>query len=150
MENLSVKQLAEELEISKQAIFKWIDKLPPELTVVDTEEGYRLPPETVQYIKDKVTTNRLKKSGKATGNLVGEVAINLPPTQFPTDQTIQFLKRQLSEKDKQIERKDKLIDDLRQDIKDSQKLVLMQQQNQQQLMIDYQKAVQKKWWQFWK
>ncbi|MGH1643240.1 HTH domain-containing protein [Enterococcus gallinarum] len=148
--NVSIKELADELEVSKTAIRKHINQLPEEFSVVDTGKRLELPPETAQYIRDKVSTNRIKVTGNATGKILGEVAINLPETQFPTDETMTFLMSQLEAKDKQLEAKDAIIKELTASLRDQQRLSTLQLEKQERLLLENEQLKKKHWWQFWK
>jgi len=149
--NVSIKELADELEVSKTAIRKHINQLPEEFVVVDTGKRLELPPETAQYIRDKVSTNRIKVTGNATGRILGEVSINLPEKQFPTDETISFLMEQLETKDKQLETKDTIIKELTASLRDQQRLSLRQLEKQEQLLLENEQLKSKKpWWKLWK
>lgn len=148
--NISIKELADELEVSKTAVRKHVNQLPPEFIVVDTGKRLELPPETAQYIRDKVSTNRIKVTGNATGKILGEVAINLPERQFPTDETMTFLMSQLEAKDKQLEAKDTIIKELTASLRDQQKLSTLQLEKQERLLLENEQLKKKHWWQFWK
>lgn len=149
--NITIKQLADELEVSKTAIRKHVNQLPEEFVVVDTGKRLELPPETAQYIRDKVITNRMKVTSNATGRILGEVSINLPEKQFPTDETISFLMEQLETKDKQLETKDTIIKELTASLRDQQRLSLRQLEKQEQLLLENEQLKSKKpWWKLWK
>ncbi|HFJ7291518.1 TPA: helix-turn-helix domain-containing protein [Enterococcus faecium] len=149
--NVSIKELADELEVSKTAIRKHVNQLPEEFVVVDTGKRLELPPETAQYIRDKVITNRMKVTSNATGRILGEVSINLPEKQFPTDETISFLMEQLETKDKQLETKDTIIKELTASLRDQQRLSLRQLEKQEQLLLENEQLKSKKpWWKLWK
>lgn len=149
--NVSIKELADELEVSKTAIRKHVNQLPEEFVVVDTGKRLELPPETAQYIRDKVITNRMKLTSNATGRILGEVSINLPEKQFPTDETISFLMEQIETKDKQLETKDTIIKELTASLREQQRLSLRQFEKQEQLLLENEQLKSKKpWWKLWK
>ena len=149
--NVSIKELADELEVSKTAIRKHVNQLPEEFVVVDTGKRLELPPETAQYIRDKVITNRMKVTSNATGRILGEVSINLPEKQFPTDETISFLMEQIETKDKQLETKDTIIKELTVSLREQQRLSLRQFEKQEQLLLENEQLKSKKpWWKLWK
>ena len=81
---------------------------------------------------------------------MGEVAINLPETQFPTDETMTFLMSQLEAKDKQLEAKDAIIKELTASLRDQQKLSTLQLEKQERLLLENEQLKKKHWWQFWK
>lgn len=149
--NVSIKELADELEVSKTAIRKHVNHLPEEFVVVDTGKRLELPPETAQYIRDKVITNRMKVTSNATGRILGEVSINLPEKQFPTDETISFLMEQIEIKDKQLETKDTIIKELTASLRDQQRLSTLQLEKQERLLLENEQLKSKKpWWKLWK
>lgn len=149
--NVSIKELADELEVSKTAIRKHVNQLPEEFVVVDTGKRLELPPETAQHIRDKVITNRMKVTSNATGRILGEVSINLPEKQFPTDETISFLMEQIETKDKQLETKDTIIKELTASLRDQQRLSTLQLEKQERLLLENEQLKSKKpWWKFWK
>lgn len=148
--NVSIKELADELEVSKTAIRKHVNHLPEEFVVVDTGKRLELPPETAQYIRDKVITNRMKVTSNATGRILGEVSINLPEKQFPTDETISFLMKQIETKDKQLETKDTIIKELTASLRDQQRLSTLQLEKQERLLLENEQLKKKPWWKLWK
>lgn len=89
--NMTIKELSDELGVSKQAIRKHINQLPPTFTVTKENGVYILNPSVVEYIKGKVTSKKQP------------VIDNLPPTD--NQQLIEendFLKEQIKLKDEQI------------------------------------------------
>ncbi|HBE7727654.1 TPA: hypothetical protein NBP24_002911, partial [Enterococcus faecium] len=50
----------------------------------------------------------------------------------------------------QLAEKDKHISELTEMIRDQQKLTLLQQQKNDQLLLENQELKNRKWWQFWK
>lgn len=79
------------------------------------------------------------KGGQLTGNL----SVNKARNDFPLEKENEFLREQLVEKDKQIS-------ELTEMIRDQQKLTLLQQQKNDQLLLENQELKNRKWWQFWK
>lgn len=149
--NVSIKELADELEVSKTAIRKHVNQLPEKFVVIDTGKRLELPPETAKYIRDKVITNRMKVTSNATGRILGEVSINLPEKQFPTDETISFLMEQIETKDKQLETKDTIIKELTASLRDQQRLSTLQLEKQERLLLENEQLKSKKpWWKLWK
>ena len=148
--NVSIKELADELEVSKTAIRKHVNQLPEKFVVVDTGKRLELPPETAQYIRDKVITNRMKVTSNATGRILGEVSINLPEKQFPTDETISFLMEQIETKDNQLETKDTIIKELTASLRDQQRLSTLQLEKQERLLLENEQLKKKPWWKLWK
>ena len=148
-EILTIKDLAEELEVSKTTIRNHLKKLPEGLAVSDEDGVIGLNADVVRFVRESVELNRLKVSGKANGEVSTKIALKLPQSQFPTDETIRFLKKQIEAKDDQLKVKDKLINDLLQDLRDQQKYNLLQQQKSDQLALENQALKNRKWWRFW-
>ncbi|XIL22143.1 hypothetical protein N8C30_14565 (plasmid) [Enterococcus faecium] len=75
--------------------------------------------------------------------LTGQLPVNNTGSDFPLEKENEFLRDQLAEKDKHIS-------ELTEMIRDQQKLTLLQQQKNDQLLLEGQKLKNRKWWQFWK
>ena len=85
----TIKQIADELQLSKQAIRKRINQLPP--TEVSTSANGTI-------LVSEAGVSKIKTS-------VNQVGTNLPPTvDTQVDTLVDALKNQLEVKDKQIER----------------------------------------------
>ena len=148
-DKITIKDLAEELEVSKTTIRNHLKKLPEGLAVSDKDGVIGLNADVVRFVRESVELNRLKVSGKANGEVSTKIALKLPRSQFPTDETIRFLKKQIEAKDDQLKVKDKLINDLLQDLRDQQKYNLLQQQKSDQLLLENEALKSRKWWRFW-
>lgn len=149
-DNITIKDLADELEVSKTTIRNHMKRLPEGFAVTNEDGVIGLNEDVVRFIRESVELNKLRVSGKASGKMSTKITLDLPQSQFPTDETIEFLKKQLEEKDKQLENKDDIINNLLQDLRDQQKYNLLQQQKSEQLLLENQDLKLKKWWQFWK
>ncbi|MFZ4355226.1 hypothetical protein ACOYYK_16170, partial [Enterococcus gallinarum] len=73
----------------------------------------------------------------------GQLPVNNTGSDFPLEKENEFLRDQLAEKDKHIS-------ELTEMILDQQKLTLLQQQKNDQLLLENQELKNRKWWQFWK
>ncbi|MBO0483087.1 HTH domain-containing protein [Candidatus Enterococcus courvalinii] len=149
-DKITIKDLADELEVSKTTIRNHLQRLPDGLAVTNEDGVIALNADVVRFVRESVEMNRLKVSGKASGEVSTKIALRFPQTQFPTDETIEFLKKQLEEKDNQLKSKDEMINNLLQDLRDQQKYNLLQQQKSDQLLLENQELKSRKWWQFWK
>ncbi|HAZ1014868.1 TPA: hypothetical protein J0U31_002717, partial [Enterococcus faecium] len=78
-----------------------------------------------------------------TSQLTGQLPVDKAGNDFPLEKENEFLREQLVEKDKQISKLTEMI-------RDQQKLTLLQQQKNDQLLLENQELKNRKWWQFWK
>ena len=122
---MTIKELADELGVSKQAIRKHLEKLPPTLSVTKKENAIYLDTDVTAFVRSKVT--------RVTGNITSNLTSNVAGNKFNEKETDNNLKRdekpaknyevekilneqlkikdkQLSEKDKQIQTMQKLLD----------------------------------------
>jgi len=181
MENYkTIKELADELNISKQAVRKYFDKMPTKLTPKIVDGRYVLSKDATKYIK-----NRVAKVDTAT-NQVDSTNNQLIDKEVDTKLTFVLTEKLLSEKDSRIlflenqnENLNKLLDQQQQLTLQSNKQI---EQLQQQLVLTTQaqeseqeqtkeqedtsetrertqetkeptiesQQFNKKWWQFWK
>ena len=102
MTNKTIKELADELNVSKQAIRKHLDKLPPTLSVTKENGKILMDVDVVNFVKDR--TNRV--TGNDTSNQKEKVTDNI----MLLNDYISELKEQLKQKDMQIEQAHKLIE----------------------------------------
>lgn len=102
MNNKTIKELADELNVSKQAIRKHLDKLPPTLSVTKENGKILMDVDVVNFVKDR--TNRV--TGNNTSNQKEKVTDNI----MLLNDYISELKEQLKQKDMQIEQAHKLIE----------------------------------------
>ena len=65
---MTIKELADELGVSKQAIRKHLEKLPPTLSVTKKENAIYLDTAVTAFVRSKVT--------RVTGNLTSNVTGN--------------------------------------------------------------------------
>ncbi|MDO7865188.1 DUF536 domain-containing protein [Brochothrix thermosphacta] len=102
MSNKTIKELADELNVSKQAIRKHLDKLPPTLSVTKENGKILMNVAVVKFVKDR--TNRV--TGNNTSNQKEKVTDNIELL----NEYVFELKEQIKQKDKQIEQAHKLIE----------------------------------------
>lgn len=151
----TVRELAEELGVSKQAIHKKINQLPSELTPKKLEGDYQLTEEIADSIRASVKN---------------ATTVNQPVNQ-PVDGEVGALKMMIKvlkeEKDKlydQLERKDEQLSQLQKLVNQQQQLTLQANHHNERLQLQLQvvqekenevvesaddSCEQKKWWQFW-
>ncbi|MFL2131838.1 HTH domain-containing protein [Ruoffia sp. FAM 20858] len=68
MADMTIKELADELGVSKQAIRKHLEKLPPTLSVTKKENAIYLDTDVSRYVRSKVTRVTDNVTGKVTSN----------------------------------------------------------------------------------
>lgn len=122
----TIKQLADELGVSKQAIRKHIDKLPPTLLVTKKGTTIFLSSEVVTYIRGQVKSKNSTLDKKVTSNVDSnfeEVTSN--NREVTGNYERGFFEKQLVAKDKQIEEKDNQIKALHK-LLDQQQILTLQ------------------------
>jgi DNA-binding Lrp family transcriptional regulator len=137
---MTIKELADELGVSKDKIKYRVGKLPSNYLVKKNGVTY-LKSEGIQAIREQVGEN-------SPVNSLG----NYPPfTQYDKvvdllEKELDVLRKQLEEKDRQLEQAHKLIDQEQQlRMVTEQKLILLEEKTEEQ------EEVQKKpWWKLWK
>lgn len=151
----TVRELAEELVVSKQAIHKKINQLPSELTPKKLEGDYQLTEEIADSIRASVKN---------------ATTVNQPVNQ-PVDGEVGALKMMIKELKEekaklydQLERKDEQLSQLQKLVNQQQQLTLQANHHNERLQLQLQvvqekenevvesaddSCEQKKWWQFW-
>ncbi len=151
----TVRELAEELGVSKQAIHKKINQLPSELTPKKLEGAYQLTEEIADSIRASVKN---------------ATTVNQPVNQ-PVDGEVGALKMMIKELKEekaklydQLERKDEQLSQLQKLVDQQQQLTLQANHHNERLQLQLQvvqekenevvesaddSCEQKKWWQFW-
>ena len=151
----TVRELAEELVVSKQAIHKKINQLPSELTPKKLEGDYQLTEEIADSIRASVKN---------------ATTVNQPVNQ-PVDGEVGALKMMIKELKEekaklydQLERKDEQLSQLQKLVNQQQQLTLQANRQNERLQLQLQvvqekenevvesaddSCEQKKWWQFW-
>lgn len=137
---MTIKELADELGVSKDKIKYRVGKLPSNYLVKKNGVTY-LKSEGIQAIREQVGEN-------SPVNSLG----NYPPfTQYDKvvdllEKELDVLRKQLEEKDKQLEQAHKLIDQEQQlRMVTEQKLMLLEEKTEEQEEIH-----KKPWWKLWK
>ena len=134
-DKMTIKALADELGITKNRVRNYLVKA-----------GYDL----ARYKKNGIILLDKELIGVARsiyrskgGQLTGDLPVNDAGNDFPLEKENEFLREQLAEKDRHIS-------ELTEMIRDQQKLTLLQQQKNDQLLLENQELKNRKWWQFWK
>lgn len=158
MEDLSVKELAEELNITKQAIHKKIARLPTELTPNKINGAYRLSPEIVDFIKN--STNEKPTDNQQNNQRVEGEVVALKMLIEELKEEKKKLYKQLDQKDSQLHQVQKLVDQ-------QQQLTLQANRQNERLQLQLnqfkkeekekheeednkiEEKKEKKWWYFW-
>lgn len=134
-DKMTIKALADELGITKNTVRNYLVKAGYDLARYKKNGIIVLDKELIGVVRSIYRS----KGGQLTGNLSVKKAGN----DFPLEKENEFLREQLVEKDKQIS-------ELTEMIRDQQKLTLLQQQKNDQLLLENQELKNRKWWQFWK
>lgn len=118
---MTIKELADELGVSKQAIRKHLEKLPPTLSVTKKENAIYLDTDVTAFVRSKVTRVTDNVTSKVTSNKFNEkeadnnlkrdekTANNYEIEKILNEQ-LKIKDKQLAEKDKQIQTMQKLLD----------------------------------------
>jgi len=123
---ITIKQLADEIGVSKQAIRKHLDKLPPTLLVTKKGNTIFLSNEVVTYIKSKVRNNKSISKEKVTSNVGGNFKnVTGNESVVTSNSKNLFFEKQLLAKDKQLEEKDNQIKALHK-LLDQQQILTLQ------------------------
>ena len=148
---ISIKELSEELGISRQAVYKRIHQLPTQCQPKKIDGVYKLTPKTVDLIRnyEDVTT----QLPTADNQLVGIMKTQINELKEDKER----LYEQLFQKDKQLDHLQKLLDQ-------QQQLTLQANRQNERLQLQLQffqekddeveeeetdSPERKKWWQFW-
>ncbi|MCH3661104.1 hypothetical protein [Enterococcus faecium] len=134
-DKMTIKALADELGITKNTVRNYLVKAGYDLARYKKNGIIMLDKELIGVVRSIYRS----KGGQLTGNL----SVNKARNDFPLEKENEFLREQLVEKDKQIS-------ELTEMIRDQQKLTLLQQQKNDQLLLENQELKNRKWWQFWK
>ena len=135
VEKMTIKNLADELGVSKNTVRNQLVNSGFDLAQ-DKENGI------IMLDKELIGVVRSIYRSKSD-QLTGQLPVNNTGSDFPLEKENEFLRDQLAEKDKHIS-------ELTEMIRDQQKLTLLQQQKNDQLLLENQELKNRKWWQFWK
>ena len=127
----TIKELADELGISKQAVRKYINKLPSTMIPTKEKGKYILSLDIQDFIRSKAST--------------------VNSTKTPTvDKLVDTLKDEfIADKDNQITDLKVQNDDLRKLLDQQQQLQLKTQQMLEEKTLLLEKVQNKRWWQIW-
>ena len=132
VEKMTIKNLADELGVSKNTVRNQLVNSGFDLAQYKENGIIMLDKELIGVVRSIYRS----KSDQFTGQL----PVNNTGSDFPLEKENEFLRDQLAEKDKHIS-------ELTEMIRDQQKLTLLQQQKNDQLLLELKN---RKWWQFWK
>ena len=135
VEKMTIKNLADELGVSKNTVRNQLVNSGFDLAQYKENGIIMLDKELIGVVRSIYRS----KSDQFTGQL----PVNNTGSDFPLEKENEFLRAQLAEKDKHIS-------ELTEMIRDQQKLTLLQQQKNDQLLLENQELKNRKWWQFWK
>lgn len=124
-DKMTIKALADELGITKNTVRNYLVKAGYDLARYKKNGIIVLDKELIGVVRSIYRS----KGGQLTGNL----SVNKAGNDFPLEKENEFLREQLVEKDKQIS-------ELTEMIRDQQKLTLLQQQKNDQLLLENQEV----------
>lgn len=129
----TIKQLAMELNISKQALTKYINNQNDNIRQLVVKKGNK-------FLIDESLELIIKNHYKEVGNLKKEeyndnVNINKSTTKTTTDEVVNSELIEMLKKE--LQNKDRLIEDLREDNKKLNRSLIQALENQQQIMLDF-------------
>ncbi|WP_288227957.1 hypothetical protein, partial [uncultured Enterococcus sp.] len=134
-EKMTIKNLADELGVSKNTVRNQLVNSGFDLAQYKENGIIMLDKELIGVVRSIYRSK--------SDQLTGQLPVNNTGSDFPLEKENEFLRDQLAEKDKHIS-------ELTEMIRDQQKLTLLQQQKNDQLLLENQELKNRKWWQFWK
>ena len=135
VEKMTIKNLADELGVSKNTVRNQLVNSGFDLDQYKENGIIMLDKELIGVVRSIYRSK--------SDQLTGQLPVNNTGSDFPLEKENEFLRDQLAEKDKHIS-------ELTEMIRDQQKLTLLQQQKNDQLLLENQELKNRKWWQFWK
>lgn len=135
VEKMTIKNLADELGVSKNTVRNQLVNSGFDLAQYKENGIIMLDEELIGVVRSIYRSK--------SDQLTGQLPVNNTGSDFPLEKENEFLRDQLAEKDKHIS-------ELTEMIRDQQKLTLLQQQKNDQLLLENQELKNRKWWQFWK
>lgn len=135
VEKMTIKNLADELGVSKNTVRNQLVNSGFDLAQYKENGIIMLDRELIGVVRSIYRSK--------SDQLTGQLPVNNTGSDFPLEKENEFLRDQLAEKDKHIS-------ELTEMIRDQQKLTLLQQQKNDQLLLENQELKNRKWWQFWK
>jgi len=127
----TIKELADELGVSKQAIRKHLDKLPDTLSVTKEKGIVYLNTDVETFVKSRITKVTSKVTDNVSGNLTDDFMSR-----------ILFLEKQMGIKDKQLETKDNQLEIVYRLLDQQQQLTLQANKKIEQLELSLTKEVE--------
>lgn len=134
-EKMTIKNLADELGVSKNTVRNQLVNSGFDLAQYKENGIIMLDKELIGVVRSIYRSK--------SDQLTGQLPVNNTGSDFPLEKENEFLRDQLAEKDKHIS-------ELTEMVRDQQKLTLLQQQKNDQLLLENQELKNRKWWQFWK
>ena len=131
MINKTIKQVADEFGITKQAIRKHLDKLPPTLKLIKEGNTYYLSSDIQDFLKKKISTVGSKVDTKV------DTQVDILKDNIIADKQVQIDK--LLEQNEHLSR---LLDQ-------QQQLQLKTQELLEEKTLLLETTQNKKWWKFW-
>lgn len=135
VEKMTIKNLADELGVLKNTVRNQLVNSGFDLAQYKENGIIMLDKELIGVVRSIYRSK--------SDQLTGQLPVNNTDSDFPLEKENEFLRDQLAEKDKHIS-------ELTEMIRDQQKLTLLQQQKNDQLLLENQELKNRKWWQFWK
>lgn len=149
----TIRELAEQYGMSKQAIQYHIKKLPKEVTNFDTKNGTKilLVNDKGQDMLEEILTNKVVKEPT---NFGGKEFVGVKHQLELAEQEIKHLQGQLDDKTQQIQILNQRLEEAHKLVDQAQRLQGIAEQKilalEQKEMAAEQTPEQKSWWQFWK
>ena len=134
-EKMTIKNLADEVGVSKNTVRNQLVNSGFDLAQYKENGIIMLDKELIGVVRSIYRSK--------SDQLTGQLPVNNTGSDFPLEKENEFLRDQFAEKDKHIS-------ELTEMIRDQQKLTLLQQQKNDQLLLENQELKNRKWWQFWK
>lgn len=158
MADKTIKELAEELGVTKQAIRKHIDKLPPTLIPTKIKGVYTLNADIQDFIRKrmnvvttKVSSNHSNEIDTAVGDLKDSIIENLQQDKDDLKSQVEILQKLLDQQQQLTLQSNKRIDQL------EAQLQLETKKNDEEVispgaetLADPPPTPEKKWWHFFR
>ncbi|MGM0169890.1 hypothetical protein IGI39_004922 [Enterococcus sp. AZ135] len=132
---MTIRNLADELGVTKNTVRNYLIKAGYDLAQYKENEIIMLDKELIGVARSIYQS--------MSGQFTGKMPVNNLFDVSSSEREILFLKEQLKEKDNHIS-------ELTQMVRDQQKLTLLQQEKNDQLLVENTNLKNRKWWRFWK
>lgn len=153
MTDKTIKELAEELGISKQAIRKHLAKLPPTLSVTKTGRVHTLNPDVQAFIRNRVTTvtdNRDSNQNNEVTILKDVVISDLKQDKIDLKNQVSELQKLLDQQQQLTLQSNKRIEQLETQLQIESETPEEKQSLAEEQQTDLDSVQDKKWWHFLK